>query len=150
VVNLGLYLHYRAFQDGGGVRIPPSIWALTLFILVFTLAIALFKDIPDTEGDRRYNIATFTLRLGRKAVFDGCRGLITLGYLGLMLAGLLGLPAVNAPVLVVSHGLTLALLWWGTARVDLQDQAAIAQAYQFIWKLYFLEYILFPLACLLH
>ncbi len=144
IVNLGLYAHYSH-----QLATPPSVWALTAFILVFTFAIAIFKDIPDTEGDRRYHITTFSLRLGRKAVFDLAKWTITLGYGGMIIAGILGLPQVNSTILVVTHGLALALLWWRTAQVDLQDQQAIAQCYQFIWKLFFLEYGLFPLACLL-
>jgi homogentisate phytyltransferase / homogentisate geranylgeranyltransferase len=144
IVNLGLYAHYSHQWV-----IPSSVWALTAFILVFTFAIAIFKDIPDTEGDRRYSITTFSLRLGRKAVFDLAKWTITLGYVGMIGAGIWGLPQVNSTVLVVTHGVALALLWWHTARVDLQDQQAIAQCYQFIWKLFFLEYGLFPLACLL-
>lgn len=147
IVNLGLYLHYTVARTGGVVRISPAVWALTVFIVVFTCAIALFKDIPDTEGDRRYNIATFTLQMGRRAVFDLCKGLMTLAYVGMMGAGLIGLPGVNSIVLVGSQGLALGLLWWGTTGVDLQDQRSIARTYQFIWKLFFLEYLLLPLAC---
>ncbi len=146
IVNLGLYLHYTMDQ-ANAIRISPALWALTVFIVVFTSAIALFKDIPDTEGDRRYNIATLTLQMGRQAVFDLCRGLLTLAYVGMMGVGLAGLPGVNSTVLVVSHGLVLGLLWWGTTGVDLQDQRAVSRTYQFIWKLFFLEYLLFPLAC---
>jgi homogentisate phytyltransferase/homogentisate geranylgeranyltransferase len=40
-------------------------------------------------------------------------------------------------------------MWWQSFKVDLQDNSAIAQFYQFIWKLFFLEYLLFPAACLL-
>ncbi|NER52017.1 MAG: homogentisate phytyltransferase, partial [Symploca sp. SIO1A3] len=39
--------------------------------------------------------------------------------------------------------------WWRSYNVDLQEQKAIASCYQFIWKLFFLEYLLFPIACLL-
>ena len=39
-------------------------WALTAFVLPFSLAIAILKDVPDAEGDRRRRIATFTVRHG--------------------------------------------------------------------------------------
>ena len=59
VVNLGVYLH---FSDGESVA--PAVWALTLFVLPFSFAIAVLKDVPDAEGDRRFAIRTFTVRLG--------------------------------------------------------------------------------------
>jgi homogentisate phytyltransferase / homogentisate geranylgeranyltransferase len=38
-------------------------------------------------------------------------------------------------------------LYWRSRDVDLEQKVAIADFYQFIWKLFFLEYLLFPLAC---
>ena len=142
IVNLGLFLHFQ-----GGWPIPPQVWALTLFILVFSLAIALFKDVPDIEGDRQYNIRTFTLRLGQTAVFNLVRLILTVCYLGLVLAAMLGLPSVNRPFLIASHLAVLATFWLRSLSVDLGDKVAISQFYQFIWKLFFLEYLLFPAAC---
>ncbi|MDY7015529.1 MAG: homogentisate phytyltransferase [Cyanobacteriota bacterium] len=146
VINLGLFLHFSATM-GGDVRVLPAVWALTLFILAFSIAIAIFKDVPDTEGDKQYNIATLTLILGKPAILNLTRGIIALCYLGLIVAALLGLLGVNTPLLVASHSLLLGLLGWRSQRVELDDKAAIAQFYQFIWKLFFLEYLLFPLVC---
>jgi homogentisate phytyltransferase / homogentisate geranylgeranyltransferase len=143
IVNLGLFLHYN-----NGFPIPAKVWALTLFILVFTFAIAIFKDIPDMEGDRQYNISTFTLRLGQKAVFNLSRWVLTACYLGMAIASL-KLPFVNAPFLIISHLLALGSLWLRSYKIDLQDKHEIARFYQFIWKLFFLEYLIFPAACLL-
>jgi homogentisate phytyltransferase/homogentisate geranylgeranyltransferase len=48
----------------------------------------------------------------------------------------------------------LALLWGMSLRVPHPDQApttrqnfAYPRFYQFIWKLFFLQYLMFPLAC---
>lgn len=152
IVNLGLFLHFNWVLTGSTKvfdSIPPVVWALTLFILVFTFAIAIFKDIPDLEGDRQYNITTFTIKLGAAAVFNLARWVLTVCYLGMILAGVLWLPNVNSTFLVVSHLLLLVAMWWQSRNVDLQDKSAIASYYQFIWKLFFLEYFIFPAACLL-
>jgi homogentisate phytyltransferase/homogentisate geranylgeranyltransferase len=148
IVNLGLFLHFKQ-KFGGNSTIPPAVWALTLFVLGFTFAIAIFKDIPDLEGDRRYHITTFTLRLGQKPVFDLARWVLTLCYGGMMAAGFF-LPGVNSILLIGSHAIALLVFWTLSLRVDLRDKVAIARFYQFIWKLFFLEYLIFPLACLLH
>jgi homogentisate phytyltransferase/homogentisate geranylgeranyltransferase len=148
IVNLGLFLHFSDRLGFPGT-LPPAVWAITLFILVFTVAIAIFKDVPDMEGDRQYNITTFTLLLGKQAVFNLARGIVTLCYLGMIVVGMLGLSALNPWVLIATHSSLLGLLWWRSSSVDLEDKGAIAQFYQFIWKLFFLEYLLFPIACLL-
>lgn len=151
IVNLGLFLHFNQQLGGPGFdglsQIPGPIWALTIFILVFTFAIAIFKDIPDLEGDRRYQISTFTIRLGAEAVFKLARAVLTVCYAGMILAGLL-LPGLNPLILVTSQAILLGLMWWRSTQVNLQDKAEVARFYQFIWKLFFLEYLLFPLACL--
>ncbi|MBD2021042.1 homogentisate phytyltransferase [Leptolyngbya sp. FACHB-36] len=144
IVNLGLFLHYSS-----GAAISPIVWALTLFILVFTFAIAIFKDVPDMEGDRQYNITTFTLRLGQRTVFNLALGVLTVCYVGMAVAGLVGLPGVDRVVLVLPHLALLGSLWWRSRQVNLQDRTSISRFYQFIWKLFFLEYLLFPVACLL-
>ena len=147
IVNLGLFLHFNQ-KLGYPPHIPATVWTLTLFVLVFTFAIAIFKDIPDLVGDQLYQITTFTVRLGQRSVFNLARWVLTLCYGGMVVAGLL-ISGVNAAVVVGWHLVALVLLWIVSLKVNLQDQGAIAQFYQFIWKLFYLEYILFPLACYL-
>ena len=148
IVNLGLYLHYSWVLKQSQV-IPPVVWVLTLFILVFTFAIAIFKDIPDMEGDRLYNISTFTIKLGSQAVFNLALWVITACYLGMILVGVLRVDSINPIFLVITHLALLVWMWLRSLALDLQDKSAIAQFYQFIWKLFFIEYLIFPIACLL-
>lgn len=148
IVNLGLFFHFSWLEQRNVLMLPtPAVWALTGFILVFTLAIAIFKDIPDMEGDKQYNITTFTIQLGKPVVFNIARWVLTICYLGMMLAGLW--LSVNLPFLLSTHVVALGLMWWQSWNVDLQDKNAIAGYYQFIWKLFFLEYLIFPSAILL-
>ncbi|MGB3138369.1 MAG: homogentisate phytyltransferase [Nodosilinea sp.] len=152
VVNLGLFLHISA-RLGLPLAIPGRVWALTAFILLFSIAIALFKDIPDIEGDRRYGISTLSVKLGQHRVFDLARGILTACYLGMAIAAP-WLAGTNQLLLAGSHLLILALLWWVSLQVPHGNQAvtgqrslAYPQFYQFIWKLFFLQYLIFPLAC---
>jgi homogentisate phytyltransferase/homogentisate geranylgeranyltransferase len=147
IVNLGVYSHVNQ-QLHESSEIPAPVWALTLFILVFTFAIAIFKDIPDLEGDRLYHITTFTVRLGQHAVFNLARWVLVVCYLGMILVATV-LPGVNAAFLGMTHLITLGVFWGLSTQVNLQDKTDIAEFYQFIWKLFFLEYLMFPLACLL-
>lgn len=148
IVNLGLFLHFSwVLQNNPSV--PIAVWILTIFILVFTLAIAIFKDIPDLEGDRLYNITTFTIQLGSQAVFNLALWILTCCYFGMVIVGVLRVESINPAFLIISHLLILCWMWVRSLGVDLQDKTAIAQFYQFIWKLFFLEYFMFPIACLL-
>lgn len=152
VVNLGLFLHFSA-RFGQPLLIPPRIWALTGFVLAFSVAIAIFKDIPDLEGDRRYNIRTFTVQLGQHTVFNLARAILTLCYAGVILATP-WLTDVNRPFLAITHLLVLTAFWvlsfrvagferWGKPNQPITYPAF----YQFIWKMFFLEYVIFPIAC---
>ncbi len=149
IVNLGLFFHFSwVSQRDVNIMPTPAVWALTGFILVFTFAIAIFKDIPDMEGDKQYNITTFTIQLGKPVVFNLARWVLAVCYLGMILGGL-WLNSVNFVFLLSTHLVALGLMWWQSWGVDLQDKNAIARYYQFIWKLFFLEYFIFPAACLL-
>jgi homogentisate phytyltransferase / homogentisate geranylgeranyltransferase len=161
IVNLGLFLHFnwvlglgRAKSIFSGwnlenlyLRIPAEVWVLAVFVIVFTFAIAIFKDIPDIEGDKQYNITTFTIKLGKQAVFDLSRWVLAVCYLGMAAMGLWVLPTVNLGFLAVTHLTAFGLMWFWSTKVDLEDKIEIAEFYQFIWKLFFLEYIIFPAAC---
>jgi homogentisate phytyltransferase / homogentisate geranylgeranyltransferase len=147
IVNLGFFLHFQHYL-GSTQGISAEVWALTAFVILFAFAIAIFKDIPDAEGDRQFKINTLTLRLGTQSVFDISRWVLTACY-GLMVgATALGWIKVQPLFLIATHLGLLGGLWVNSTKVNLKEKRQIGQFYQFIWKLFFLEYILFPLACL--
>ena len=80
VVNLGVYWHFAG-------DIAPPVWALCLFVLPFSFAIAVLKDVPDIEGDRRFAIRTFTVRLGPERVFRVGLTALALAYGGMIVLG---------------------------------------------------------------
>ena len=150
IVNLGLYLYFST-QLGLGLAIPARIWALMLFVLVFSFAIAIFKDIPDLEGDRQFNISTYTVQLGQKKVFNLARWVLSLCYGGLIVSGPF-LSGVNPWVVITTHSLGIFSFWWLSRRVDLdatpvKKDISYPDFYQFIWMLFFIEFFIFPLAC---
>ena len=145
VVNLGMYGHF-ALAFGGSLTIAPSVWALTAFVLPFSFAIAVLKDVPDMEGDRRYRIATFTVRLGpRRAARLGI-GALVVAYAGMAILGPLLVHDADPVVLVAGHVAALALLLAWARRADPADPAAFTSFYMRVWALFFLEYVLVPLA----
>ena len=141
VVNLVVFLHFS-----GGEIVAP-VWALTLFVLPFGFAIAVLKDVPDAEGDRRFHIATFTLRLGPRRAVAIAIGALSAAYLAMAVAGPLVLDGVQPVVLSATHLGALALLWHWRRQTDLYDHDSYTRFYLRVWKLFFLEYLALPLAC---
>jgi homogentisate phytyltransferase / homogentisate geranylgeranyltransferase len=147
VVNLGIYGHY-SLAFGGSLELPGAVWALMLFVLPFSFAIAVLKDVPDREGDRQYRIATFTVRLGpQRAARLGLSALV-LAYAGMIVAGPLLIDGVQPAVLVAGHVAALALLLLWARRANPSDPAAFSGFYMRVWGLFFLEYALVPAAVL--
>ena len=138
VVNLGVWLHIA------GTPVSAGVWALIAVTVPFSFAIAVLKDVPDIEGDRRFGIATFSVRLGPRPVLAVGVGALTLGGLGMAVAGPLLLDGANAAVLVAGHLLGVAALWRWALRVDPADPVAFAAFYQRVWQLFFCEYLLVP------
>jgi homogentisate phytyltransferase/homogentisate geranylgeranyltransferase len=142
VVNLGVYWHFAH-------RIDPPVWALCLFVLPFSFAIAVLKDVPDIEGDRRFAIRTFSVRLGPHRVFAIGLAALALAYAGMAIAGPIALSDHVQPALLVAGQLGAAVLLavWAKA-ADPTDRASFTRFYMRVWALFFLQYVLVPLACL--
>ena len=148
VVNLGVYGHFAAAFGSGALDIPAPIWALTLFVVPFSFAIAILKDVPDIEGDRRYRVMTFSVRLGAGRVMHIGLAALASAYLGMAVLGPLTIYAADPVVLVAGHLAALALLWHWSRETEVSDRASFTRFYMRVWKLFFLEYALLPLACL--
>jgi homogentisate phytyltransferase/homogentisate geranylgeranyltransferase len=134
-VNLGVYGHFSGTLD----HLPALIWVLTAFVLPFSAAIALLKDIPDIEGDRTYRIRTFSVRLGRRPVFRAGLALLGAAYAAMLVAGPF-LPGVDPAVFTAGHLLAIAALAGFASRAELSDAAAFTAFYMRVWALFFFEY----------
>jgi homogentisate phytyltransferase/homogentisate geranylgeranyltransferase len=148
VVNLLLYLHFVTVV-GAPPAVPQVVVVLTAVVLAISLVIAWFKDIPDADGDRRFNVRTLTLRLGARRVINLGLAVLAVAYAGVIVAGVVGMPGLHGGVLVGTHGLALVVLLVASARVDLSRQPSIARFYLVIWVLFYTEYLVFTAADLL-
>ena len=149
IVNLGVAAHFTSALGSDGATIPPGVWALTAFVLPFSLAIAILKDVPDAEGDRAHRIATFTVRHGGRArdarrprraharlPRDG-RARPAADRRGR--SGRCSSPATSArsrPCWIAARG------------ADPADNERFTRFYMRVWLLFFLEYAIVPVSCL--
>jgi homogentisate phytyltransferase/homogentisate geranylgeranyltransferase len=129
--------------------VPAGVWVLTAFVAPFSVAIALLKDVPDIEGDRRYRIATYSVRLGGAVVLRAGLALLGVAYVGIAIAAPFLLDGWPAVFLAGSHLLVLVALLVTARRTDPADRAVFTGFYMFVWKLFFLEYVIVPLAWLM-
>jgi homogentisate phytyltransferase / homogentisate geranylgeranyltransferase len=143
VVNLGVWLHFA------GTPISAGVWALTAVTVPFSFAIAVLKDVPDIAGDRRFGIATFSVRLGPRPVLAVGVGALTAAGVGMAIAGPLLLHQADAIVLVAGQLVGVAALWRWALRVDPADPVAFAGFYQRVWQLFFGEYLVVTAAYLI-
>lgn len=144
IVNTLLFLHFH-FTISSKAELPPIVWVLTATIFIYSIIIAWFKDIPDMEGDKQFNINTLTLRLGAKNVFYIGNGLITFIYLSLMIVPFYIELDINKSFFLAAHLFLLIALWIVNSRVRISSKVSFRLYYQFIWILFFLEYITFAL-----
>ncbi len=145
LVNVLLYLHFRV-QLGGAAQLPPTIWLLTGLIFAFSIIIAWYKDLPDTEGDAAYQIHTLSIRLGPSSVWWLGQVLLITAIVSTALLYYY-LNGVGRPLPYLSLGLLACLpaLWWLGSRLRFDAPKSIAAYYQGIWLLFFFIYGLFGL-----
>ena len=151
IVNLGVWLHFAATFGGDTslAGVPAAVWALMALTLPYSFAIAVLKDVPDIEGDRRFDIATFSVRLGARPVFAAGVGALLTAELGMAVAGPLLVDDANGPLLAITHVAAAVLLVTWARRLDLDDRTAFTAFYQRVWRLFFAEYVVMAIAVLI-
>eukprot|EP01041_Mallomonas_annulata_P011552 gene11553-24164_t len=76
LINLGFFFQAKGALLGkhfpsmlAAIKAFPESLLLTSFFAVFGLIIAIMKDVPDIEGDRRFGIKSFSVRIGPEIMF---------------------------------------------------------------------------------
>ncbi|KAJ9167680.1 hypothetical protein P3X46_019294 [Hevea brasiliensis] len=145
VVQLAFFVHIQKFVLGKPIVICRSLVFATAFMCFFSAVIALFKDIPDVDGDRDFGIQSFSLSLGQEKVFWLCVNMLLLAYGAAVAVGTFS-PSLLPIKLVtmVGHSTIAWILWRQAQSVDLNSKYSITSFYMFIWKLFYVEYFLIP------
>jgi len=143
LVNVGVFVHFRIVLNDIA-DFPAYMWPLTVFITLFSVAIAWYKDIPDAEGDAGFNIRTLTLRLSPQKVFITATMLIVMAYM--LTAGnfFFGWFTHTNPYLAVYHFVIPALFIREARKTKPGIPSSMHRFYMFFWVFFFLEYLVYP------
>ncbi|KAJ6839585.1 putative homogentisate phytyltransferase 2, chloroplastic [Iris pallida] len=146
LLNFGVYYATRAALGLTFTWSLPVAF-ITAFVTVFALVIAITKDLPDVEGDRKFQISTLATKLGvRNIAFLGS-GLLLANYLCAILVAIYMPQAFRRNLMIPAHALlALGLIFqtWVLEQANYTKEA-ISEYYRFIWNLFYAEYIIFPL-----
>ena len=141
LVNVGIFLHFQK-NINDNYELPGHIWCLTAFIMAFSIAIAWFKDLPDTEGDEKFHVRTLAVLYSKKNALAGGTLMVGIAYVAVLLWSFFY--AIKNPwYLVVTHGLLFIFFLVNYFSVQLKDNDSIKKFYLRFWVFFFAEYILF-------
>ena len=163
IINAGFYAHAKAAALGVSntsvlqcLTSDPACMLSSLFFGIFGIVIALMKDVPDVLGDKISDIRTFSVRVGPQRIFHASRKILSGLFLVTSAAFLKGVvPAISAR----SVGLSVcrsSLALFGllaansirrkSSSVDPENPSQVYSYYMFLWKLFYLSYLVLPLA----
>nr|AKM76561.1 AT3G11945-like protein [Erodium gruinum] len=145
LLNFGVYYATRAALGLTFQWSSPVVF-ITTFVTVFALVIAITKDLPDVEGDRKFQISTLATKLGVRNIAYLGSGLLLLNYIAAVLAAIYMPQAFRRSIMIPVHSVLALSLIYQTRLLEQANytKEAISGFYRFIWNLFYAEYILFP------
>ncbi|KAG8483773.1 hypothetical protein CXB51_023378 [Gossypium anomalum] len=145
LLNFGVYYATRAAL-GLPFQWSAPVAFITTFVTLFALVIAITKDLPDVEGDRKFQISTLATKLGvRNIAFLGS-GLLLVNYVAAVLSAIYMPQAFRGSLMIPAHiflAVCLIFQTWVLEQANYTKEA-IAGFYRFIWNLFYAEYAIFP------
>lgn len=144
IVQLGFFYHMKLSLGTSQVTLTRPLVFTLVFMLFYSIVIALFKDIPDVKGDVRAGVRTFTVNYGVPIIFQSCIFLLLVAYFGGVIFGLTSPDPVSKAITCVGHITLGGICLYFSRRVDLTSKKALVDHYMFLWKLFYAEYLLIP------
>ncbi|MCL7050650.1 hypothetical protein MKW94_024521 [Papaver nudicaule] len=145
LLNFGVYYATRAAL-GLAFEWSSPVAFITTFVTVFALVIAITKDLPDVEGDRKFQISTFATKLGVRNIALLGTGLLLVNYIGAIFATIYFPQAFRSRLMIPLHAILAMGLIFQTWMLEQANYTkdAISGYYRFVWNLFYSEYIIFP------
>nr|XP_043626135.1 homogentisate phytyltransferase 1, chloroplastic-like [Erigeron canadensis] len=145
-IPFGYYVHIQNAIIRGGVIILSRRHLFSMaMLIVFSVVLILFKDIPDIKGDEMHGIRSLASQIGPELMFWSCLWLLGMAYGVTIFVGATSSSAWSKFVTTFGHIVTFLALWVRAKSVDLKSTTSISSMYLFLWKLFYVEYLLLPL-----
>ncbi|PQQ08405.1 homogentisate phytyltransferase 1 chloroplastic isoform X1 [Prunus yedoensis var. nudiflora] len=172
IVQLAFFLHMQIHVYKRPAAFSRPLIFATAFMSFFSVVIALFKDIPDIDGDKYSAFGLLQYVWDKSGWYEGlssngfqnalkdrgptllsinplvfwiCISLLEMAYGVAVLVGASSGFLMSKCITVLGHAILASILWNRAKSVDLNSKAAITTFYMFIWKLFYAEYLLIPL-----
>jgi len=145
LLNFGVYY---AVKDAVGAPFSwsPKVSFIARFMTVFATVIAVTKDLPDTEGDKAYNISTFATKVGVDKIAKGATVCLLINYIHAIATGVISSAGTFNSIPMIGGHLGLAtILMARYSSLDASSMDSIKKFYKHIWDLFYLEYGLYIL-----
>jgi len=141
LVNTGMFLHFKYMQTGQFTEITTPVWILTGFVVAFSVAIAWFKDLPDTTGDQQFKFRTLAVLYNTTVVFRTGSALLGMAYIAVIIWAVIA----NEWFLTWVHALAFLLFTGLILQTNTEKHASIVSFYKLFWVFFFAEYLFFGL-----
>lgn len=143
LLNFGVYY---AVREALGI---PFTWNhvvgfIAAFMTVFASVIAVTKDLPDVEGDKKYDIQTFASKYGVKSIATGAAVVLSSAYIVAIALPFVLKGAFQSRVMSGAHSLLLAYFLFSFSKLQPDNMDSINKFYRAIWNLFYLEYCVYP------
>ena len=139
---------YYAVRESMGIpfRWNPVVTFVASFMTIFATVIAITKDLPDIEGDRKFDVQTFASKFGVRKVAELSSLLLGFAYVVAIALPLTRAGSTMFKVfpMVAGHSAFLAYFIWSYRRFEPEDMTSLKKFYKSIWNLFYLEYFLYP------
>ena len=151
LVQLGFFFHMKSAVDQASIGATRTLLFATGFMLLFSIVIALFKDIPDVSGDSAAGVRTLSVRIGQRRVFWLCVWLLEAAYMAGVAVAMAGEGPLELRLLAAGmHAAVGWLIHRQAAKTNLDDSHSIYKTYMDVWKAFYFEYLLLPLFHCIH
>jgi homogentisate phytyltransferase/homogentisate geranylgeranyltransferase len=152
LINVGGFMVFN-YVINQSWNLPTDVKILTVFIVVFTIVISWFKDLPDIEGDSEHKIKTLAIVSSPKSVLVIGTLLIILTYLLTILlkyTEVINSPNQSFQAIVLFYGniFLMVLFAINSFTVNLTKHESVKKFYKRFWWFFFAEYVLFLIAYL--
>jgi homogentisate phytyltransferase/homogentisate geranylgeranyltransferase len=150
LVNIGMYLHFKNGLTKGILdvsnTIPSYLYTITIFVGAFSVAIAWFKDLPDTDGDAKFNFKTLAVLYNPKLALLLGSIIVALAYIYCI-----SWAFINSYIfLTIAHSVLFLAFILNLLTIKLNYQSTIKKFYMRFWVFFFAEYILFAVWALVN